>query len=100
MVGPIEESKIDQIYMEDRVQNGEIQQDEDGLHLGESPLMKKGISGKLKKLLSRNTPLSEKLYDEEKNSSSRISGGRENCGKGKNSIRSQSEPRATRSQTR
>ncbi|KAI3523734.1 hypothetical protein L1887_02086 [Cichorium endivia] len=81
-------------------QNGETHSKDGNIDFGESPLNSKGISGKLKKLLSRNTPLSEKLQEEERTSSNRNSGGFTKPVEGKKSIWSQSEPRTTRSQPR
>ncbi|KAI3689977.1 hypothetical protein L2E82_47949 [Cichorium intybus] len=95
-------AKNDPITLEDAAQIEETHLAVDEVNTGESPLLIRGISGKLKKLLSRNTPLSKKLKDAEEEITSDRStrAERDNCVKNKTTTWHQSEPRATRTQTR
>ncbi|KAI3739035.1 hypothetical protein L2E82_29392 [Cichorium intybus] len=71
-----------------------------------SPIVEKekekviGISGKLKILLSKNIPISDKLVDEEEASTNRRCGDTVEPGKDMNRTMQQAEPRITRSQSR
>ncbi|KAI3509116.1 hypothetical protein L1887_24142 [Cichorium endivia] len=97
---PIEEKDKDTYEPVNNKSNTETHLATENDEIGESPLYRKGISGKLKILLSKNIPISDKLVEEKEISTNRRSGDLTKSGEVMDRSTHQVEPRITRSQSR